>query len=142
MVGTDGSDTSLRAVDRAAALAADSAASLLIVTAYHDESAEVAPEADNALKSDAFQVAGSNPAETMLREAAVRARAAGVSNVETLAIEGSPVDVLDQAVLDWGAELLVVGNVGLNTIAGRILGSVPQSVARRAGVDVLIVHTT
>jgi len=37
--------------------------------------------------------------------------------------------------------LLVVGNVGLNTLTGRILGSVPQSVARRSGVDVLIVHT-
>jgi len=27
-------------------------------------------------------------------------------------------------------------------LTGRILGSVPQSVARRAGVDVLIVHTS
>jgi len=30
----------------------------------------------------------------------------------------------------------------VNTLSGRILGSVPQSVARRSGVDVLIVHTT
>jgi nucleotide-binding universal stress UspA family protein len=52
------------------------------------------------------------------------------------------VDVLDQAVADSGADLLVVGNVGLNTLTGRILGSVPQSVARRSGVDVLIVHTS
>ncbi len=51
-------------------------------------------------------------------------------------------DVLDQAVADQGADLLVVGNVGLNTLTGRILGSVPQSVARRAGVDVLIIHTS
>ncbi len=33
------------------------------------------------------------------------------------------------------ADLLVVGNVGLSTIAGRLLGSVPANVARRA-VDV------
>jgi nucleotide-binding universal stress UspA family protein len=36
----------------------------------------------------------------------------------------------------------VVGNRGLNTLAGRILGSVPSEVARKSGVDVLIVHTT
>jgi nucleotide-binding universal stress UspA family protein len=36
----------------------------------------------------------------------------------------------------------VVGNVGLNTIAGRLLGSVPANVARRAKSDVLIVHTS
>jgi nucleotide-binding universal stress UspA family protein len=62
--------------------------------------------------------------------------------VRTLAVEGPPVPVLDRAVAEWGADLLVVGNVGLNTLAGRLLGSVPRSVARRAGVDVLIVHTS
>jgi nucleotide-binding universal stress UspA family protein len=40
------------------------------------------------------------------------------------------------------ADLVVIGNVGLNTLTGRILGSVPQKVARRAGVDVLIAHTS
>jgi nucleotide-binding universal stress UspA family protein len=40
-----------------------------------------------------------------------------------------------------GADLVVVGNVGLNTLSGHILGSVPQKVTRRAGLDVLIVHT-
>ena len=43
---------------------------------------------------------------------------------------------------DEQADLLVVGNVGLSTIAGRLLGSVPANVSRRAKVDVLIVHTT
>ena len=40
------------------------------------------------------------------------------------------------------ADLLVVGNVGLSTIAGRLLGSVPANVARRSKTDVLIVHTS
>ena len=42
-----------------------------------------------------------------------------------------------------GADLLVVGNVGLDTrsaIIGRVF-SVPGAVATRAKVDVLIVHT-
>ena len=36
----------------------------------------------------------------------------------------------------------MVGNLGLSSIAGRLLGSVPANVARRAKSDVLIVHTT
>jgi nucleotide-binding universal stress UspA family protein len=50
--------------------------------------------------------------------------------------------VLRKAVLERKADLLVVGNKGLNTLSGRLLGSVPADVARRSGVDVLIVHTT
>ena len=39
------------------------------------------------------------------------------------------------------ADLLVVGDVGLDTVAGRLLGSVPADVARRAKIDTLVVHT-
>ncbi len=66
----------------------------------------------------------------------------GADNVQTIAVKGAPIKVLDDAVSSLGADLVVVGNVGLNTMTGRILGSVPQSVARRSGVDVLIVHTS
>jgi nucleotide-binding universal stress UspA family protein len=142
LVGTDGSDTSLKAVDKAAALAGDSSAELVIITAYEPESADTVNEAKDALGPDAYQVVGSAPAESVLRGASDRAKAAGAEKVTTLALKGPPVDVLDQAVADQRADLLVVGNVGLNTLTGRILGSVPQSVARRSGVDVLIVHTS
>ena len=40
------------------------------------------------------------------------------------------------------ADLLVVGNKGRDTLPGRLLGSVPSDVARRSGVDVLIVRTS
>jgi nucleotide-binding universal stress UspA family protein len=143
VVGTDGSDTSLRAVDRAGAIAQDSnARQLVIVTAYTPAGKSEVQAAQDALKNDAYRVVGSAPAEDMLREAAGRARRAGAPTVTTLAREGAPIAVLDQAIAELDADLVVVGNVGLNTLAGRILGSVPQGVARRAGVDVLIVHTT
>ena len=58
-----------------------------------------------------------------------------------LSVVGAPVDALVDLVEETGADLLVVGNVGLNTIAGRLLGSVPANVARRSKCDVLIVHT-
>lgn len=142
LVGTDGSSTSLRAVDRAGKVAGDAGAELFIVCAFEPASKDQVKEAADALGSDAYQVVGSAPAESVLRDAADRARSAGAEKVETRAVQGPPVDVLDQAVADTKADLLVVGNVGLNTLTGRILGSVPQSVARRSGVDVLIVHTT
>ena len=40
------------------------------------------------------------------------------------------------------ADLSVVGNRGLDTLKGRLLGSVPSDVTRRSEIDVLVVHTT
>jgi nucleotide-binding universal stress UspA family protein len=62
--------------------------------------------------------------------------------VQTEVVQGKPVDVLTKITADRKADLLVVGNRGLNTLAGRILGSVPLDVLRHAGCDVLVVHTT
>jgi nucleotide-binding universal stress UspA family protein len=57
-------------------------------------------------------------------------------------VDGDPVPTLAKVVTERDADLLVVGNRGLNTLAGRILGSVPSEAARKSKVDVLIVHTT
>jgi nucleotide-binding universal stress UspA family protein len=62
--------------------------------------------------------------------------------VETLAVEGDPVDALIQTVDARKVDLLVVGNRGLNSLAGRLLGSVPANITHKASCDVLIVHTT
>lgn len=142
VVGTDGSDTSLAAVDRAASVAADSGAELVIVCAYHPAGRDDTASAEDALKDEAYLVVGWTPAEETLRTAEERAVAAGARTVRTVAADGNPVDVLRAAAEDAKADLLVVGNRGLNTLSGRILGSVPSDVARRSGVDVLIVHTT
>ena len=51
------------------------------------------------------------------------------------------VDALVHLAEEVNADLLVVGDVGLDTVAGRLLGSVPANVARKAKIDILIVHT-
>jgi nucleotide-binding universal stress UspA family protein len=143
VVGTDGSDTSLNAVDRAAALAADANAALVIACAYFPASEKDTAQDRDVLGADAaYQVVGSAPAEDTLRTARDRAQANGAATIETKAIQGKPGDTLKRVVADTKADLLVVGNVGLNTLAGRILGSVPLDVARHAACDVLIVHTS
>jgi nucleotide-binding universal stress UspA family protein len=141
MVGTDGSDSSLRAVDKAAGLARDAAATLVVVCAYHAAGEREVAQAGDALGDEAYQVVGSAPAEDTLRTAADRAAAAGATDVVTNAIAGDPVKTLVHSVEEHHADLLVVGNRGLNSLAGRILGSVPLDVSRHAGCDVLIVHT-
>jgi len=50
--------------------------------------------------------------------------------------------VLISLVSSHNVDLIVVGNRGLNSLAGRLLGSVPANVSHKASVDVLIVHTT
>ncbi|GAA4938787.1 nucleotide-binding universal stress UspA family protein [Actinomycetospora succinea] len=140
-VGTDGSESSFRAVDRAATIAADSKALLLIICAY--KPAKSTGEAEQALGEDAaFHVIGSTPAEETLRDARERAAAKGSVEIDTVAVQGDPIERVVEVVTDRKADLVVVGNRGLNSLAGRLLGSVPQGISRRAGSDVLIVHTT
>jgi nucleotide-binding universal stress UspA family protein len=138
VVGTDGSDSSMRAVERAAKIAGD--AKLIIASAYlphHDDA-----RAADVLRDESYKVTGTAPIYEILHDAKERAHNAGAKNVEEKAIVGAPVDALVTLAEESKADLLVVGNVGLSTIAGRLLGSVPANVSRRAKVDVLIVHTT
>ncbi|HEY0451776.1 universal stress protein [Actinophytocola sp.] len=143
VVGTDGSDSSYLAVDRAARIAADSGATLVIACAYHPARPDDVTKAQDELGDDvAYQVVGSTPAEDSVRTATERAKKAGATKIDTVVVDGEPVPTLTKVVQERSADLLVVGNRGLNTLAGRILGSVPAEAARKSKVDVLIVHTT
>jgi nucleotide-binding universal stress UspA family protein len=142
LCGTDGSESSFRAVDRAAAIARDAGATLLLACAYRPMSAREVQDAADALGGESYKVSGSTPAEDVLRDAADRARDVGAKNVETLAVEGDAVDELISLAKKKSADLVVVGNRGLNSLAGRLLGSVPANISHRATCDVLIVHTT
>jgi nucleotide-binding universal stress UspA family protein len=144
VVGTDGSESSLRAVSRAGALAGACGATLVVACAYlpTDGDDREAARAEDVLRDEAYQVMGSHPAEELVRTAADKARSAGATDVKTLAVVGSPVETLLDVVRKEDADLLVVGNRGLNSIKGRLLGSVPADATRRSEVDVLVVHTT
>lgn len=142
LAGTDGSESSFRAVDRAADVARDAGAKLLLACAYRPMSAREVQDAQDVLGGEAYKVSGSTPAEDVLRDAADRARSSGLTDIETVAVEGDPVDELVRVADQRGVDLVVVGNRGLNSLAGRLLGSVPANISHRASCDVLIVHTT
>ena len=158
VVGTDGSDTSLRAVDHAAAFAAENNAKLIIAMAHlsYVEKGEkggwgrpARPDrvndgrAEVALGSEGdYKMHGRAAIYAILREASGRARAAGAKNIEARPIRGDPVHALLRLAKEVKADLVVVGNVGLDTRSDKWLGSVPGNVMRRAKTDVLLVHTT
>ncbi|OBJ03054.1 universal stress protein [Mycobacterium sp. 1165196.3] len=144
VVGTDGSDSSLRAVARAAAIAADHGAKLIVVTAHLPVPEErgryaIPPGSDHGQD---YRTVGEAPYYRILRDARERAHQAGAKDVEEKSVVGAPINVLVDLAKEVDADLLVVGNVGLSSVAGRLLGSVPSAVSRRAKTDVLIVHTS
>lgn len=153
IVGTDGSASSMRAVERAGAFAAQENAKLIVATAHfpsvekggwarppsHDHVTD--PRAADVLGREGYRMHGDAAVYEILHEARDRAKAAGAQDVEERAIVGAAVDALVKLANDVKADLLVVGDVGLDSVAGRLLGSVPADVARKAKVDILIVHT-
>ena len=144
VVGTDGSESSLRAVARAGALAGACGATLVIACAYlpsEDDDRELAA-AQDALRDDAYQVVGRTRPRTPCAPRTERAGEGGRQDVRTVAVMGSPVETLLDVVRKENADLLVVGNRGLAGIKGRLLGSVPADATRRSECDVLVVHTT
>ena len=57
----------------------------------------------------------------------------------TLVAEGDPGDVLVQLAEQCHADVLVIGNKGMQR---RVLGSVPNTVTHKAGCSVFVVKTT
>jgi nucleotide-binding universal stress UspA family protein len=159
VVGTDGSDTSLHAVDHAAAFAAQNNARLIIAMAHlpnvdkggwgrparPDRLIDGRAEVTLGAEGD-YKMHGMAPIYAILREARDRARAAGAKNIDARPILvghlGGPAHALSRLAEEVKADLLVVGNVGLGTRSDKWIGSVPGNVLRRAKTDVLIVHTT
>lgn len=132
LVGVDGSESSRRAAEVAAALAASTGATLHVMMAADDKvrTSEGEYLGDVRLQSDA---------EATATEIAQSLK--GISpNVHSTLAHGKPAEALVTVATDIGADLIVVGNRRVQGI-GRILGSVATDVAHRAPCDVYIVKT-
>lgn len=86
VVGTDGSTTAPRAMQRAAQVAREAQARLVIVPAYTPASREDVEGAEQALGDESFLVRGSAPAEENLRVAADAAKELGVQERQSSTI--------------------------------------------------------
>ena len=88
VVGTDGSDSSMRAVERAAQIAGADA-KLIIASAYLPQHEDT--RAADVLGHESYKVSGTAPIYAILQDAKERAHAAGAKNVEERPIVGAPV---------------------------------------------------
>jgi len=145
VVGTDGSDTAAKAVQVAAELAGASTDGALHIVSV----GKTVPHAAVAMGETATAGAGIARAQIEedstkdLQELLSRAAASveGVApTVETYPRLGNPAEVLCQLGEQIRADLIVVGNQGMQG-GRRFLGSVPNSVSHHAPCSVLIVST-
>jgi nucleotide-binding universal stress UspA family protein len=119
LVGTDGSKTAAKAVDRAVEVAASSGASLTIFTASAPDRGE------KIVSAEAARHAGTSVA------------------IETQVADTDPVSGLIDAAAAGGYDLLVMGNKGMTGVTRFFrLGSVPNKVTHHLPCSLLIVKTT
>lgn len=142
LAGTDGSESSLRAVDRAAEMAHECVGRLVLVCAYTPHPLGGVAAVRDELIGSAMEVSGEESSKRVLAKAAERADTRGAVDLETVSIEGAPAPSLLDEADRQGADLIVIGNRGLNTLTGRVLGSIPEAVFRKSRIDVLVVHST
>ena len=138
IVGTDGSESALKAVEQTAEIAGARSARLLVVCDHPLTAKERSILAAAVAPSSMYQVAGTHAAKEALEAAKQRAVEAGACHVTATLVNGDPGQALLTMASEQAADLLVEGNRGINTLSGRLLGSVPSNVSRRASCHVLI----
>jgi nucleotide-binding universal stress UspA family protein len=138
-VGTDGSGTASKAVEFAIDLAKKYDAKLVAISSYRPVSeTRLKQEQKDAPEDIQWSINPTEDVDAILSDVEEMAQEAGLS-VTTVAGDGDPADVLVNHAEEQGADVLVVGNKGMQR---RILGSVPNSVAHKATCTVVVVKTT
>ena len=138
VVGVDRSSTAQIALGRALELARVAGARLHVVSAYEPTPARVTGGAPAAEEYQSAVQPGFK-ADAVLQQALSRAQREGLE-IEQHAPKGSAADAILAVAEENDADLIVVGNVGMQG-PKRIFGSVPNRVSHRSPVDVLIVQT-
>lgn len=136
VVGVDGSDTAYKAASRAATLAEGLGAELVVLSAHITGNTEIVK-----IGSETWVLDDAERALEMAEQVADKLRGQHPAvKIRPAAGRGKPQDVLIEEAQRTGAQLLVVGNVGIKGL-GRVLGSVAWSVVHNAPCDVLVVKT-
>ena len=134
-VGTDGSATAEEAVREAAEVARRFGAKLVLLSAFEDSGRPPGDGRDVELQ---WAVSTSARVRSILERAEAELAESGLE-CETRVDEGDPADVLVRLAGECDADLLVIGNRGMQR---RVLGSVPNTVTHKAPCSVLVVKTT
>jgi maltose/moltooligosaccharide transporter len=139
VVGSDGTPTSLYAVDRAAEVALAAQARLVVVTAYRDGDPGTASSPGAGLHRE---LDGAEAARKALEKSVTGLTRERARYIDQRLVPGDPAQALLDTVGANPANVIVVGNRGLGASEGQLLGSVPRDVVKNAVCDVLIVQTS
>jgi nucleotide-binding universal stress UspA family protein len=138
-VGTDGSGTADKAVEFAIDLAARYEARIVFISAYVPvRESRLARERTEAPDDLQWTINPAEDVDATLRDCEERAEERGLRWASE-AREGDPARILVELAESNGADVLVIGNKGMQR---KVLGSVPNSVSHNAPCSVLIVKTT
>jgi len=140
LVGVDGSPGATMAAERAIDLAVRCGMELHLVDVVRVPEVGIAVGTAGAEAIVMRLVADDHRASDALQAARRRAAEHGVDAIAHL-VHGDPHRAIAVTVVEIGADLIVIGSRGLDDAGRHVLGSVPDSVLRRAGCDVLVVHS-
>ena len=138
-VGTDGSGTASKAVEAAIDLAEKYGAKVVFISAYRPvDEGRIKREQRDAPSDVQWSINPDEDVNATLRDCEELAEGRGVP-FESAASQGDPADVLVELAEKHNADVLVIGNKGMQR---RMLGSVPNSVTHKANCSVFVVKTT
>ena len=131
LVSIDGSDSSNKALEAAAELAAGSGGKLHILHVVREMQVPLNPglmEVYEKMERDRHDVLNS-AGEHLINQAKRSVEAKGVDNVETDIGSGDPASAIVDYAAKNKADLIVMGSRGLGQVEGLLLGSVSRKVS-------------
>jgi nucleotide-binding universal stress UspA family protein len=138
-VGTDGSDTADKAVEMALDIADHYQARLLVFSVYKPVGgARLEHEREDAPEDIQWAINPHEDVDATLAAVKRRAIERGLETT-TVAREGEPADTICGLAEEHQADLLVIGNKGMQR---RLFGSVPKKISQNAPCSVVIAKTT
>ena len=137
LVAYDGTQSSMAALDQATEVAARNNAKLTLTCVIPVMAAAYGIE----MPPGASVVETIEGARRMLADAKTRVSQKGVSNVETVLLEGDPVDRILEYAEKHPPDLIVAGSRGLSDAGRFFLGSVSDGILHHARCSVLVVKS-
>lgn len=139
LVGLDGSDYSLRALDFAIDLAKKYQSQLVLVHVVMRQIYAINPPEAGILAGTAIVRELETEGKTILTQGEEKVKAQGLP-VEARLRQGVPAEELLRAAADEKTDLMVLGSRGLSQVRAFLLGSVSDKVSHHAKCPTLIVR--
>ena len=139
LVGLDGSEYSLKALDFATDLAKKYQSQLVLVHVVMRQIYAINPPEAGVLAGTAIVRELEEDGKAILAKGEETAKAKGIP-VETRLKQGVPAEELLRAAVDEKADLIVLGSRGLSQVRAFFLGSVSDKVSHHAKCPALIVR--